>query len=317
MPTGINNAGQIAGSYSPGPGIPQRGFLDDHGQVTTFYVPQGRGAFVQGLNGQGEVVGYGSGPASHANGFFGDPGNFTTVNFPGSFRTEAYGANNSGQVVGNYTLPASSGFAHHSFVYKNGQFSDIAVPNASPQDINNRGQIVGSYSDGTHNHGFIQMASGRMIGLDIPGARDTFILGDNNLGQVVGSYTDQLGHTHGFLDAGGRFATIDKPGATSTRIEDINNQGDIVGSYTDGSGSHGFLAHLRDGSVADILNSARGHDDLRHDLMPTGPLQSNVNVMSTQSNVNVGVASDTTHAPATVSGVYQVNSTAPYAVVQS
>jgi hypothetical protein len=252
--------------------------------------------------------------------FFGDPGNLATVNVSGSFRTEANGANNQGKAVGQFTTYQNAVFIHHGFVEKDGQFSNLDVPGAAytnPEDINNRGQIVGSYSDGTHNHGFIQTANGRLIGLDIPGASDTVILGDNNLGQVVGSYTDQLGHTHGFLDAGGRFATIDQPGAISTRVEDINNNGDIVGSYTDGTGSHGFLAHLRGGTAADIVNSTLGHDDLRHDLMPTGPLQSNVNVMSTQSNVNVGVASDTTHAPATVSGVYQLNSTAPYAVVQS
>jgi hypothetical protein len=85
------------------------------------------------------------------------------------------------------------------------------------------------YSGSAHSHGFIETASGRLIGVDIPGVSDTFILGDNDLGQVVGSYTDQLGYTHGFLDTGGRFATIDKTEATSTTVEDINNHGGIVG----------------------------------------------------------------------------------------
>jgi hypothetical protein len=63
--------------------------------------------------------------------------------------------------------------AHHSFIYDHGTYTTISPPgdtiNVSASDINNRGDIVGSFgfSNGNGSHGFIASATGR------PGAAGT------------------------------------------------------------------------------------------------------------------------------------------------
>jgi hypothetical protein len=56
---------------------------------------------------------------------------------------------------------------------------------------------VGSYWDGTTNHGFV-LDQGNYTTLDVPGSTFTWANGINDSGQIVGSYED-AGGTHGFL----------------------------------------------------------------------------------------------------------------------
>jgi uncharacterized membrane protein len=66
-----------------------------------------------------------------------------------------------------------------------------------PNGINASGQIVGSYWDGSTNHGFL-LDQGIYTTIDVPGAYSTSAYGINDSGQIVGSYSDAFG-THGFL----------------------------------------------------------------------------------------------------------------------
>jgi probable HAF family extracellular repeat protein len=53
---GINNSGQIVGSYSDAAG--DHGFLFDLGSYTTLDVPGSAGTAVTGINDSGQIVGY-------------------------------------------------------------------------------------------------------------------------------------------------------------------------------------------------------------------------------------------------------------------
>jgi uncharacterized membrane protein len=116
-------------------------------------------------------------------------------------------------------------------------------------DINNRGQIVGTYVDaqgltrGGFTHGFLIDDDGVFTTIDVPGPSETEILGINDRGQMVGTFADASGIARGFLLDDGVFTTIDAPDAAAeTALFDINNRGQMVGAYQDTEGTpHGVL----------------------------------------------------------------------------
>jgi probable HAF family extracellular repeat protein len=134
----------------------------------------------------------------------------------------------------------------------------------SAYDINNAGQIVGSYTFvpgglfPTQKYGFIyNPQDGTYTGLNDPfSAVFTSAQGINDVGQVVGHYL-AAGLYHGFLYSGGTYTTLDAPGATQTQAYGINNVGlgQIVGAYSDGSVNHGFTY---DGSTYTTLDDPFG-----------------------------------------------------------
>ena len=120
----------------------------------------------------------------------------------------------------------------------------------SPHRSNNRGQIVGLYSDDTpvannsaRPRGFL-LDRGELTALDVPGAVLTSPNGINDGGQVVGEYTDAGGMVHGFLWDKGRLMTFDGPDGTGASFTDINDRGQILGAYRDPADPgtlHGFV----------------------------------------------------------------------------
>ena len=256
--TGINDLGQIVGYY----GYSGIGFLYSDGAYTavsypakTFLVPPGTiatptnpGILIAdhaditeptAINDSGQIVGWWELGTGYS-GFVFSGGTYTGLLVT---TTDPFGINNAGQIVVDNRL------------YSGGTYTTLpplaANTFAAATDINNVGQIVGHYFDGTHTHGFIYN-NGTYTTLDDPLGTDTFITGENDNGQIVGYYTDLSGGEHGFLYVGGTFTTIDNPsgmqptlrGATGgTELSGINNAGDIVGAYFDSAGhSHGFVA---------------------------------------------------------------------------
>jgi uncharacterized membrane protein len=72
-------------------------------------------------------------------------------------------------------------------------FTTIDVPGSvrtGAAGINDSDQIVGSYSDGTTDHGFLDTA-GSFTTIDVPGASSTSASGINDSGQIVGGYSDK------------------------------------------------------------------------------------------------------------------------------
>src|SRR6266850_221322 len=67
-------------------------------------------------------------------------------------------------------------------------FTTIAVPGATgtaPIGINDRGQIVGQFSEPTERHGFLTADGITFTTIDVPGAMYTFASGINDRGQIV------------------------------------------------------------------------------------------------------------------------------------
>jgi len=114
----------------------------------------------------------------------------------------------------------------------------VDVPDATATTayaINDRGQIVGEFTDGGgKSHGFLR-SNGQFTPIDVPGATRTSARGINNTGQIVGNYTDNAGRPHGFLLVGSRFTTLDPPTSVNTTVSGINDLGQIVGRFQDAS----------------------------------------------------------------------------------
>jgi hypothetical protein len=158
-------------------------------------------------------------------------------------------------------------------------FTTINDPNGTAgtdvNGINNAGEIVGFYNDGTQYHGFTYIG-GSYTTFNAPGATGgTLVDGINNLGWIVGAYIDSAGE-HGFLDnpaLPASFETIDYPSAIpgvisspntgGTEVLGINDQGEMVGAYVDSQGLHGFSY---DGTTFTPINDPNAHDG------PPGPL---------------------------------------------
>src|ERR1700730_14187078 len=80
--------------------------------------------------------------------------------------------------------------------------------------------------------------------VDVPGAAETIVGGNNNAGEITGCYpiagfsSDGVG----FLLANGAFKAVKYPGPVSTCLTGMSNNGKIAGYYADTSGKvHGFL----------------------------------------------------------------------------
>jgi probable HAF family extracellular repeat protein len=263
---GVNDEGQIVGSYVAGPG--SHGFLLSNGTYTSIddpnnsYSTSNGGTIAYGINDSGEIVGQYADSSSHVNGFLLDNGTYTTINDPAPNNgTVAVGINNAGQIVGWY---ADASDTQHGFVDTNGSFTTITDPLATTGSflgtnatgINDEGEVVGYYTDSAgFTHGFLDVG-GSFTTLNDPLAvaadESTIALGINNAGQVVGFYFDNVG-LHGFLYSNGVYATLDDPSAvilsggfeigTGTIATAINNNGQFVGAvYTGSSGNHGYLA---------------------------------------------------------------------------
>jgi len=122
------------------------------------------------------------------------------------------------------------------FVLDKGRFTAFDAPGqeaAEFQRINNRGEIVGSYSKGRDVPlaGYLRDKRARFTEIAVPGAVATAPLDNNNRGQVVGDYQDAAGRFHGYLWNRGRFTTIDGPAGSGATLTNLNDRGQIIGLY--------------------------------------------------------------------------------------
>jgi len=158
------------------------------------------------------------------------------------------GINDLGEITGEYIRSdGESGFLRSP----DGRLTTFNVPGARATEaskINDRGQIVGRYSedsrlvdDSDRVRGFVR-DGGTFTRIDFPDAQHTLPTGINDRGDVVGYYVDDGDETHGFLWRDRRFTTLDLVGARSPTPTDINDRGEVVGMYLDDAGAaRGFL----------------------------------------------------------------------------
>jgi probable HAF family extracellular repeat protein len=140
------------------------------------------------------------------------------------------------------TKPDASG----AFIYRKGGYTSLdAVPDrpmAGHVGLNNRGQIVGSYADGTTLRGFLRNGRGDYTRLDVRDAAATAPFDINDRGTVVGLFSRDLVSIDGFLRRpDGDITAVEVPDALETYPWGVNNRGAIVGTYVDAQGRpHGF-----------------------------------------------------------------------------
>jgi uncharacterized membrane protein len=144
--SGINNLGQVVGTYATG--IQISGFLYNNGTYSTIAVPGAPFTIALGINDQGEIVG-----RADQRSFLDANGMFTTISVPGSIFTEADAINDAGQIVGRCII----GGVQHGFVYDQGRYYVLGIGITDGADgINNLGQFVGYYDNPVYvTHGFI------------------------------------------------------------------------------------------------------------------------------------------------------------------
>jgi uncharacterized membrane protein len=196
---GINNKGQIVGSFSDATGM--HGFLDTRGRFTTLDVP---GAFGDrtlplAINDRGQIVGsFHNKDLPTLSGFLKSGSKFTTLNVPGAYNTVASGINNAGKIVGWYDL--GTPFVQPGFLYANGVFTTLNIPGSVDiANINNVGQIAGTFDDATGQHGFLLTGNDLTI-IDVPGASNTYVSGINDFGEVAGYWNvNGVDGAHGFV----------------------------------------------------------------------------------------------------------------------
>jgi probable HAF family extracellular repeat protein len=190
--TGINNAGQIVGTYTDTAGK-VHGFLDTNGVYKSIDVPGSTQTIPTGINNAGQIVG-----ASDGHVFVDTNGVFTTPNIPGQvaagysggfFSPNAkLGINDSGKIVGTTLNPDPTHPGEFGFLYSNGMFTLLGpmgpLRNAiwNPTGINDAGQITISTNPGGPGFSFVY-PSGPSIPSNL-GVLNVAI-GINNRGQVV------------------------------------------------------------------------------------------------------------------------------------
>lgn len=163
---GVNNSNVAAGFYIDANGVTQ-GYLYNIGTkaFTAVFDPLGIGTTATDINNSGIVSGFYQDATGNDHGFLDVGGHYTTYNDPNGTNTIFFGLNNKNQVVGSYV---DAGGVTEGFVFNfvTNTWQTVDDPNASSNSafdvtgttingINDLGQLVGFYSDGTNVDGFL------------------------------------------------------------------------------------------------------------------------------------------------------------------
>jgi len=248
------------------------------GEGTVFRTIDVPGAAATGLNcvnNRGTLLGTWFDSNGGSYGFIEQPGGQpTTFNYPGTTGVTNSGCiNDLGIAVGGY-YDTTTNVGHGWVRWPSGNFTPIDYPLSGVQGtfvtgINDRGLIVGNYTDESGEvHGFIDN-HGTFTTLDFPGAAFTSNSAVNNSGTMIGGYSDTFdvihgpGVIHGFLYEHGKFTTIDAPGAGTaqgqgTYEEGISSNGTIGGFTVNDNGASGWLLRMGQFSSLNDPNAAPG-----------------------------------------------------------
>jgi probable HAF family extracellular repeat protein len=142
-------------------------------------------------------------------------------------------------------------------------FKSIDFPNAASTQafgINERGDVVGAYTDTAGNsHGF-QLSDGKFRAIDFPGGVLTSARGINDDGAVAGGFAESNDPSvvHGFVLRNGKFLELDFPGSAHSGILGINEAGDVTGSYDLGdiNTGIGYFTHRQEFKSFEVPGSA-------------------------------------------------------------
>ena len=239
-PYGLNNQGQVVGSFYSTQFQQSHAFEYSNGQTKDLFPSDTASSVASGINDAGQICGTNgvTGPFVYDS----TTGVMQSLGYSHTYYYSSYAnaINQNGDVAGQY-----GGLGpEHAFIYSigTGQFHDInqAYGYTAATAINDLGQAAGDVLIGGKNHAFVY--SGGMIqdiGI-LPGGVFALPTGINNSGDVAG-YSDGTGFgDHAFLYHNGQMQDIGaKFGPFTSYADGINNAGDVVGE----AGSTGFLYH--------------------------------------------------------------------------
>lgn len=174
-----------------------------------------------GINGRGDVAGYGS-----TFPLITWDGNLEQLQKPtGADVARAVALNDSKQIIGYGQSGPQISRVYIGFLITAGVTQTF--PNALPADINSRGDVVGLNMGGGDSAGFLFLGNA-MAQLPDKSAKPVRI---NDRGDVVGSFTPagspNTMFDHPFVYSGGKLTDLGVAGAAL----DINARGDIVGRF--------------------------------------------------------------------------------------
>jgi uncharacterized membrane protein len=139
--------------------------------------------------------------------------------------------------------------------------SKTIISGATASDINNAGEITGSYYDPVSgmNEGYIYR-HGSISLIKVPDAGHVFPRHINSSGVVIGGYapTGSDSISYSFLYDHGRITKIKPDGATGSELDAINDAGQAAGIYYDGTATHVFLLDHRTIIPLDVPTQALG-----------------------------------------------------------
>jgi len=255
-PRSINASGIITGEFRDGSNR-FHGFIRYSNGVIEVFDPSDvstssfRGTFPNSINAAGEIVGGYNASDDAEYGFLLERNGFLRkISPPCALNSSAAAINNAGEIAGNYLVSKnpcpSSDPPYEAVGYmrdRKGNFSDIRsgedTETVEPQDINQRGDIVGSFGEDPDFHVFLYDHHGTFTDLNIADpAPGSFHI--NASGVITGNTGSPP--FHGFVRmTTGDVIMFDPPGSTRTFATGINNRGDIIGFFSTGGNYMGFL----------------------------------------------------------------------------
>jgi len=129
---GINNSGTIIGRYQPPNHNGAHGFKRfNNGTTHTLDFPGAMPGTTEpyGINDNGIVVGLYEAPDASVHGFIFNKGQWATLDYPHASFTVLVGITNDGRIIGTAD---TVNFSTKQFLYENGTFKVISVPNLNP-----------------------------------------------------------------------------------------------------------------------------------------------------------------------------------------
>lgn len=174
---------------------------------------------------------------------------YTTFTIAGAQTLFAGNVNDSGVVVGVYTTAAQDNRGYLRLA--DGTLALFDPPGSQltqPLSLNNNGDVVGYFYDGTTYHGFLRTADGTVTTIDPSGATLSEATAIDDDGTVTGEFEPG---SHGYIrTADGNFTIFDAPGAAETIPQAMNDNGDVTGSayFSDERNPSGFI-RTADGTI--------------------------------------------------------------------
>ena len=265
IPTGINAAGVVVGTYPVGPNL-THAFLNRGSGVVDLGIFGGTSSTAVAINDKGQVLGHWTTRRGQVRGYVYDAGRARDIGVIGGGFTTWTDINNAGYVSG-YTYTDGYLRTPNGMLTRLGRLpaQDPAFPaTTEAYALNDRNQVTGVSGSRVPidplSHGFI-WTRGRLSDLGTLGAVPVIGSAINDRGQVAGTAA-RPGFIHlkvAFVYYRGRILDIDgRPDAQSPRStgDGINNLGHVVG-YSDHLGGYVWRGKRME-SLAGLIDNRQG-----------------------------------------------------------